>query len=312
MSIKLDLSQIDLFTHLPLGELQKEYQANGRAFHVSAIEEEGHTYLFDGSKFCEYYLRLRNQSNPQENPENPLTRRNIQHFTIYRFVEEPNGFEQVFTKKEISDLQCLKVLIQDPHRSNAQRGEFYSRIGFALLEADRDEAIAALKEGARFDDRKAQKKLAAISKDESERLYWALRSWQTSESPNIEDFHLCAHAFERCFAIENHDKFAFYFYRKGALKGNPYCIAKIISYYELEYGVSKDDHKAMLWRQMLPVEWQERPIVEFMRHICQDRLILEKSMDHISFPAELLEGIEEIDSNSILPLVEPKEQSKKL
>ena len=109
----------------------------------------------------------------------------------------------------------------------------------------------------------------------------------------------------RRILIKDNLSFAFVCFQKGAKKGNPYAVAKIISYYEKGFGVRKNLEKSSLWRQFIPEIWQTKPIIDYIIHLNKDRKNLASSQ-HIDIPEELLEAEHGVptglpDPNELLP-----------
>jgi len=304
MGVTFDLSQVDLFSQERLDVLQNKRFVKGLPFYLCEVQENSRQYFFEGSKFCEYLFRNQNAL-----PENPLTRRPITSFTVYKSSREVSLFVSVFNQDSLKPINYLPVLWSDCSRSDIERGEFYSRMGECYFlgtdcPVDKDEALHYYRNGAQLGYKKAQYNLLILLEEHGlndEFLYWSLKYLENLDPVTVEDLYRCAQAFERS-KCKDHRKYAFQFFQKGALMGNPYCIAKIIRYYELGYGVARNPEKARAWRQYIPERWKNAPIQDYMRDLCLNSSILKVTKEYC-FPSELQEKdeIEEINPDSLFP-----------
>ena len=302
MGLTFDLSQVDLFSQERLDALQTERFQKNLPFYLCEVQEIDRRYYFEGSRFCEYLFRNNNAL-----PENPLTRRPVTSFTIYKSSKEADLFISVFNQDSMTPSNYLPVLWSDCSRADIERGEFYSRMGECYFlgtdgKVDKDEALHYYRNGAQLGYKNAQYNLLILLEErgiDDEFLYWSLKYLENLDPITVEDLCRCAQAFEKS-KCKDHRKYAFHFFQKGALMGNPYCIAKIIRYYELGYGVARNPEKARLWRQYIPESWQEVSIRDYMANLCQNGSILKETKeDYIPLELQEDDGIKEINSDSL-------------
>jgi hypothetical protein len=286
MSITFDLNQTDLFSQDSLFNLKNEQFSKDLPFYLCEVQENTIQFLFEGSRFCEYVLR-------DDQPVNPLTKRPITTFTMYEAVKEGSVFQAIFNQDTLKPINYLPVLWNDCSRSDIEKGEFYCRMGECYAfgtdcEIDQEKALEYYRIGSHLGYKTAQYNLMLLLDEKNlkdEHLYWSLKYLENLD-PMVEDYFRCAKAFETAKHVKNYQEYAFYFFQKGAMAGNSYCIAKIIRYYEVGFGAARDESKAKAWREYLPEKWREAPIRDYMTFLCEDQSILTVIKKH-PFPLDL-------------------------
>ncbi len=287
MGITFDLNQIDLFSQDSLLNLKNEQFGKNLPFYLCEIQENTTQFLFEGSRFCEYVLR-------DAQPVNPLTKRPITTFTMYEASKETSVFHEIFNQDTLKPINYLPVLWNDCSRSDIEKGEYYCRMGECYAfgtdcEINEKKALEYYRIGAHLGDKTAEYNLMLLLEEKNlkdEHLYWSLKYLENLDPIGVEDYFRCAKAFEAATHVKNYQEYAFYFFQKGAMAGNPYCIAKMIRYYEVGFGVSRDESKAKAWREYLPEKWREAPIRDYMAHLCENPSILKLTKKH-PFPLDL-------------------------
>ncbi|MDN3509653.1 MAG: hypothetical protein P0S93_06580, partial [Candidatus Neptunochlamydia sp.] len=125
---KIDLSSEDIFHLETLENIQYARFRRGLDFHVVVVKEEGFQFSFEGSRFVEAFLRCRKKL------KNPLTKRWIADFTIYRATRMNPKMVPILNKlKTCNPVNYLPVLYNDHTRPDVERGEYYSRLSELLL-----------------------------------------------------------------------------------------------------------------------------------------------------------------------------------
>lgn len=267
--------EVDIYSQEKIKTIQTERFKKNLDLYIGLIEEGKSTFVFEGSRFTEEFIR-----NCQKNVEmrNPSTRRVIHSFQIFKYnkqlfeANQKPAFVQVIDKNTLACRpDIIPILWSDHTRTDGERGKFYFIMGSSYhtgknCQIDIATAITYYRKGAVLGYRDAQYNLSLLLAEKGqpqESLYWALKYWQQASSISVKGLLQISFAFEDCDLFEK----AFLFYKQAAYQKSPYAIGKVIYYYERALGVDKNLEKALLWRQSLPISWQKQEIETYLNYV---------------------------------------------
>lgn len=262
VTIPVDMNQFDVFTQKSLQNLDEERRVRQMTLYIGRVVENNTAFYFDGSKFFEYYMKN------GKAPSNPLTKRQIREFTILKASDAPGRFSLYLNQAEATPFRYLPILLNDPEREGSERGDFYERLGTCYARGDgcaqdNDRAMFYYEKGIEQGDIRCHLNLSRIyirKERYPEALSWTTLYLNKARNPLVSEYIQAAQLFELCENEENRDASMFMYYHLGACKGNPFCIAKVISFYESGFGVTENRDKAAAWRAFLKPEWREKEI----------------------------------------------------
>ncbi len=275
----VDLERVDPYSLESLKDLLDSRLNQGLDFYVVAFKEGGYLYFFEASRFCEQVFK--------KNLRNPLTNIEVGCFEILRYSDDNKFFEFYCDSEQVNDPAiCLPIFISDHTRADIERRMQLHKLGCHYLEEgsyDPTKAIKYLTQAAEKGSRTSQKLVGYLMFDNKkieEGFFWFNKYLEGEVGGSPMDLIYLATQIRKTNLLES-----FNLFRKAALKGNYFGIAGIIDFYERETGL-QDYSKALLWRQALPVDWQECSVTDFLNHLEEDEYDSD-TVAELDIPAEL-------------------------
>ncbi len=276
----VDLERVDPYSLESFRDLLNLRIREGLDFYVVSLKEGNHFYFFEASRFIEQIFR--------KNSRNPLTNIEISYFEILRYSEKNDNFELYCDSNQIKEpIFYATILINDPTRTGSEKRKYLHKLGCSYLREKNynlDKAIEYLRQAAEEDFEKSQQLLGYVMLDNNkiaEGSFWLGKYLQNNPANPVSEFLYLAETI-----IEFDPEKSFKLFEKMAFRGSYPAIAKIVGLCE-EDGVLKDLAKARMWRKLLPSDWQEGSVNNFISHLQAEGYDF-NSTAQLAIPPELL------------------------